>query len=767
MAQHSRRRLRRCRVAAALETGLGGRVEMFPTHRDLDAILPHARTARGSASAGRPRAGRDADDTASVVVDVTGRLVERTVAPSSVRPVAVVPDLAPLSADARSLLDVAAVFGEAFAVDYIAEVLGEPIGKVLPALRETISTGIIVPRADLLDFRHRRQREAVLARVPEPVRLALHRQVGTVLLGRGSSPAAAAAHLIEGTRQFDHQALSSLDRAALELTTLSPQTAADLALRALDLTDAADADCFTRSAAAVDALVAARRIHEAKALARATLSRPGAPSECVARIRLTLSSILLMSGQPAQAVAEAEAVLADRALPGELGDAAELACVLGLLVLNDAPRAEAVAEEILAGGERSGGDTAIAAATTALAWIAWDQGRVALAIGLGRASVRRAAHRPRRGQHPRLGLATMLIAVGELVEAATLIRQADEEIECGVDALWAVLPPLYSARLHLAAGRLDEAAAHSQQALAVADRLDARMFVPVALATLAQIALLRGDLRMAAEYIERCRDVPTPARLQLGPATFAWTQALTAEARDGPAAAMEILADLCEPLPTQPILLVEEPYAASWLTRVALATGDRRYADLVVGCAEHLASTNPAVPSLASAATHARGLLDQNAAELERAAGDYRHPWASASAFEDAGVVHTGAGDCRAARSAFARALTTYKLVGADRDTARVRSRLRDLGVRGGGGPRADRPAAGWLSLTTAERQVATIVAEGLTNAQVADRLFVSRHTVDFHLRKVFRKLDIRSRVELARLVLEHRDQTSASPSDA
>jgi DNA-binding CsgD family transcriptional regulator len=53
------------------------------------------------------------------------------------------------------------------------------------------------------------------------------------------------------------------------------------------------------------------------------------------------------------------------------------------------------------------------------------------------------------------------------------------------------------------------------------------------------------------------------------------------------------------------------------------------------------------------------------------------------------------------------------------------------------------------------------VVAEGVTNAQAADRLFLSRHTVDFHLRQVFRKLEIHSRVELTRSVLE---RTTARP---
>ena len=55
--------------------------------------------------------------------------------------------------------------------------------------------------------------------------------------------------------------------------------------------------------------------------------------------------------------------------------------------------------------------------------------------------------------------------------------------------------------------------------------------------------------------------------------------------------------------------------------------------------------------------------------------------------------------------------------------------------------------------MTTSELAVARLVASGLTNREVADRLFVSPHTVNSHLRHVFTKLGINSRVELARLV--------------
>ena len=72
--------------------------------------------------------------------------------------------------------------------------------------------------------------------------------------------------------------------------------------------------------------------------------------------------------------------------------------------------------------------------------------------------------------------------------------------------------------------------------------------------------------------------------------------------------------------------------------------------------------------------------------------------------------------------------------------------------------PAADQPqerrGPGWGSLTAAERGVAEIIAQGATNREAAARLYLSRHTVDYHLRQIFRKLGVSSRVELTRLVM-------------
>ncbi len=57
---------------------------------------------------------------------------------------------------------------------------------------------------------------------------------------------------------------------------------------------------------------------------------------------------------------------------------------------------------------------------------------------------------------------------------------------------------------------------------------------------------------------------------------------------------------------------------------------------------------------------------------------------------------------------------------------------------------------------------MAAIVARGATNREAADELFLSPRTIDFHLRNIYKKLQVRSRTELAfRLAAQHADLTS------
>ena len=77
--------------------------------------------------------------------------------------------------------------------------------------------------------------------------------------------------------------------------------------------------------------------------------------------------------------------------------------------------------------------------------------------------------------------------------------------------------------------------------------------------------------------------------------------------------------------------------------------------------------------------------------------------------------------------------------------------------ARRGRGPR-DRPARGWGSLSDTELATARLAAEGLTNPQIAARLFVSRATVKAHLSHVYAKLGINNRTELTAVIVAHSD---------
>ena len=78
-----------------------------------------------------------------------------------------------------------------------------------------------------------------------------------------------------------------------------------------------------------------------------------------------------------------------------------------------------------------------------------------------------------------------------------------------------------------------------------------------------------------------------------------------------------------------------------------------------------------------------------------------------------------------------------------------------------GRGPRS-RPTLGWDSLTPTELTVAQAVAEGLSNPQIAARMFISRRTVTTHLTSIFRKLGISSRAELTARAARRNDQEAA-----
>ena len=199
------------------------------------------------------------------------------------------------------------------------------------------------------------------------------------------------------------------------------------------------------------------------------------------------------------------------------------------------------------------------------------------------------------------------------------------------------------------------------------------------------------------------------------------------------------------------------------LVRIALAAGDDELAEVAAAQADRRAQRNPRVATIVATAAHVRGLLTSNIDDLERAVDLFAtgpRPLARAYALEDLGVARAGVGAVDAAIQALDGALVLYAEAGAVWDAGRVRGRLRDHGVRRRLVPR-ERAETGWEAMTDSELAVARLVAQGLTNREVAEQLFVSPHTVSSHLRSIFAKLDINSRLALARIAAEH-DPTAA-----
>jgi DNA-binding CsgD family transcriptional regulator len=154
------------------------------------------------------------------------------------------------------------------------------------------------------------------------------------------------------------------------------------------------------------------------------------------------------------------------------------------------------------------------------------------------------------------------------------------------------------------------------------------------------------------------------------------------------------------------------------------------------------------------------GGIEHLAEAVDLLEGEQR-PLAFAAAAKDLGRAHIQAGETQPGIKVLDRALVTFTQVGATADANRVRSQLRDRGIRRR--IAVKQPTNSWGGMTDSELRVARLVAEGMTNREVAERLFVSPHTINGHLRQVFAKVGVNSRVELARRAL---DMNFQAPED-
>jgi DNA-binding NarL/FixJ family response regulator len=92
-----------------------------------------------------------------------------------------------------------------------------------------------------------------------------------------------------------------------------------------------------------------------------------------------------------------------------------------------------------------------------------------------------------------------------------------------------------------------------------------------------------------------------------------------------------------------------------------------------------------------------------------------------------------------------------YTSLGAAADAARLQAAFRVHGMRRGPHAKHRQARSGWDSLTPTETKIAALVEEGLSNPEIAAKLLLSRRTVGTHVSHILKKLDVHSRIDIAR----------------
>jgi DNA-binding CsgD family transcriptional regulator/DNA-binding Lrp family transcriptional regulator len=667
--------------------------------------------------------------------------------------------LARMSDSARQVATVAGSLGRAFSVSDLATMLGLPPASVLTSVEELIEAGIVRERGDQLSFQHDLIREAVRHACAPSARRALDRQAADVMLARGALPVEVAIQLAASAEPGDEVAITTLLAAAEALATTDPGASADLSRRALELAPERHSLRGPLVVQAAMSLHAAGRIEEAKAFADHRM-REVLPVAEEAEVRLGIAGMWLVS--PDVRVHASREALKLPGLPEHLRLAHTAKLAYNLVAAGRTEEAHAALSDAVAAGGRLDpvARFPLALSEGALQYVGGDFAR---ALELFETILR-------DGLAEAHGLDELLTRLWRSKSLLALDREEDA-LEAIDGIIAESLKRGFSWFLHVAEvtrgemllqlGRLEDASVllegrfdpHGPPVVTIMDAS--------AVVALGRRALHVGDgrqVRQTSEIAKAMLNETTPGVRRHA----AWLLSLQATADGDPQEAHRWLCVMGRAERTSVLTRIwmdtaDEPQ----MVRIALAVGDRELAERAASDANRRAELCPGVPSLAAIAEHASGLLDGDIDKLSEAVSLFeRSPrsLAHAAAWEDLGLAHQRRGTADAAIDALTEALVLFARAGVTRDAARLRGRLRELGVRRRVAA-AEKPATGWAAMTKSELAVAQLVANGLTNREVAERLFVSPHTVNTHLRQVFAKLEVTSRVDLTRLATERRGE--------
>ena len=686
-------------------------------------------------------------------------------------------ELALLSDTTRCLLRGAAVAGDPFDPELAATAAAFDGTSALEAVDELLRLDLIretdVPRR--FRFRHPLVRRAVYESAPGGWRLGAHERCADVLAARGVVPEERAHHVERAGRHGDATAVATLCDAGNAAAHRAPESAAHwfaVALRLL-ADDAAPGDRVEILLARAGALATCGHFADAHAAMRESIEL--VPKDAVGlRVRLTTACAGVEHLLGRHADAYDRLIRALESL--EDADSAEAAALMIELAMDGVYRMEFEqiepwARRALETARPLGDRPLTASAAAVLAWGAGLCGRVSEAE-------------------------TYRAEAAALVDSLT-----DQELALRLDAAI----NLAGAELYL--DRFHETAVHAERVVAVARATGQPAVVVFAFMLLAWARMLNGELADGGEMldgaIEEARLLGNAQSLaglllnrsltalaagdaELAVITAEESVELTRDVDNGliPAAtglalsaarletgdpglgdAVQLMLDRCGGvgLPLMP----GGSFRAKWLellTRCWLALGRPEDAERAAACAETTALSMGALRMATSMADRAAALIALASGDATTAAD---HALASASSADHVGVpveaavsralagrALAQAGERDRAVTELERAADTFHACGARRYRDAADHELRLLGRRV---HRRTQPgqadAIGVNTLTEREQQIARLVVDRRTNPQIAETLFLSPKTVETHMRNIFRKLDVSSRVDVARAV--------------
>lgn len=665
-----------------------------------------------------------------------------------------------LAEDTLQVLQAASILGAAFSLTDLALISGRPAIGLTAALTEAIQSGIVEDDGAQLRFRHDLIRDSIYEDLPASMRRGLHREAAARLAQSGTPALRVAEHFARGAGDGDNEAIEWLIKAAREAAPGSPAAAADLLDRAITLMRPDDPDRDRLLIEQAGSLLLAGHIAEGEAISRGVLDRRHDPA-VEGAARLCLARALMAQGRHRDGLVEMECAAQSPGLTAAEHATARAFAGFARLSIGDPDGADGAARQASAAALAAGDPFPASIAMSTLAMISQSRGRLADALRSAYEALRLAEDSlTRHGrQYPvQVSCGYILVELDRLEEARSTL-EAGRRISEERGVRWPL--PTFGAMLGLerfVAGEWDDALAELESCLELAEELGEENYtVNLAHAIMALISLHRDDLQRAAAA-ERAANHDLAGRGAHFARWAPWPRALLQEASGRPAQA---LATLNTSLRQNARLGItaEYPVMGADLVRLAVTVGDSGLAQRVAATVGDVASRND-VAWLRGAALRCQGLADGDAHALAAAADAYAaasRPLELALASEEAAAAFVNQGDPGRARPLLERAIAGYERLDAYRDLARANAVLRLAGVRRGvRGPR-NRPQFGWQSLTPTERTVAALVADGLSNPQIGERLFISRRTVQTHLVHVFPKLGISSRTQLAAQVARRR----------